>query len=238
MRWMKKLLPALLLCLLTVGVILLPPAWDARAGAAGGRTVWSYEAGTAAEITDREVAQLYCSGEIDPYNFTNGDQADDAYRQETCHMLERVFADSSDQLLQTLKTVATDGKPTACLEKTVVTLWNGRPVALRLVEVGFLADDTYLMLSFETRTLTLLFLESNAVSSDLAELDGHFSEVHEAADSYFAGKLGLNSSQYSFDNNNRIAAGTHIYPDVKNDYYWSTWLQWYSDVKEVENDVF
>ncbi len=187
-----------MLALLTVVVVLAPPLWSAHSRRTQPDTHWQYTGDGAADITAAQAAQLYFQEEWDLDRW-NGAETAAPDRSRPLRVLEPFSGEPS---LEGLLRLVQESEDVSYSEKTLVVLYDGKPVALKLCWVAFRQDDTTLTLFYEDKTallIALTYLTSYKGAYDNAVVDGappYDEELTALIRQYYEKQLHLSPGQY------------------------------------------
>lgn len=194
-----------LLALLTVVVVLAPPLWSAHSRRMQPDTHWQYTGDGAVDITAAQAAQLYYQEEwdLDRWNGANTTTLD---RSRPLRVLQSFSGELPEELLRLVQ----ESETISYSEKTLVVLYDGKPVALKLCWVAFRQNDTTLTLFYEDKTallIALTYLTSYTGSYDNAVVDGappYDEELTALIRQYYEKQLHLSPGQYEIYGDSKL----------------------------------
>lgn len=195
-----------LLALLTVVVVLAPPLWSAHSRRTQPDTHWQYTGDGAVDITAAQAAQLYYQEEWDLDRW-NGAKTTTLDRSRPLRVLEPFSGEPS---LEGLLRLVRESEDVSYSEKTLVVLYDGKPVALKLCWVAFRQNDTTLTLFYEDKTallIALTYLTSYKGAYDNAIVDGtppYDEELTDLARQYYEEQLHLSPGQYEIHGESKL----------------------------------
>lgn len=196
MNKLKTALVLLFLLILTSATVLLPIIFNTDSSSRLTEESSTYTRKNS-EITAKQVAKLYSSGEISSSIVLSGTESfsPSEVRKSTNLVLDFVF--SENETANSYISRITDGNITYYHKESMLVINENTPVALNIINIVYTFEDESLELTFEEKTKTLLHFSYSCESNS----DTFPNEIIETlACDYYKNSLSISEGNFYFEN--------------------------------------
>lgn len=149
----------------TAAVILLPRNVSNRFLFDDSEVYCEYTRASKPVLTDRQFTEMYLNREFDEDNigYSSEDLSEEEIKENVRKLFEKVI-DDNDELLSFIA----DAEIRSYGDRSILTVFDNCPVAVKFSSVDFRRGDTYLSLTYEEKTASLLYLSFYSMYTDTA----------------------------------------------------------------------